>query len=216
MPAVVYEIKNLVNGKTYIGSSSNYVRRSRTHKTALRSGKHQNSHLQRAWLKYGESSFTFTVLILCSSEMMRFYEQRCIDGLTPQYNQSKSAFSGIPAGSTLSEQHRKKLGAISAMLWGTEEYRNKTAAAIQDSMTPDECNKRSERTKKLWADPVYRGRAVAARKGNAYCKGYKCTPEQVLNRKRAARISNMKRVHGENWKTEYVQRYPEYAGDVSA
>ena len=75
---------------------------------------------------------------------------------------------------------------------------------------------RAERTRKLWATPEYRARAVSARKGNAYSKGYKCTPEQVENRKRAARISNMKRNYGDRWEEEYARRYPEYKGDVSA
>lgn len=67
----------------------------------------------------------------------------------------------------------------------------------------------------LWKDPEYRAKAVAARKGNAYCKGYKCTPEQIENRKRAARLSNMKRNYGADWKEEYIRRYPEHAEDVN-
>lgn len=67
----------------------------------------------------------------------------------------------------------------------------------------------------LWKDPEYRAKAIAARKGNAYCKGYKCTPEQIANRKRAARLSNMKRNYGADWKEEYIRRYPEHAEDVN-
>jgi group I intron endonuclease len=78
----------------------------------------------------------------------------------------------------------------------------------------EERNMRSIRTAKLWADPEYRERAINARKGNAYNKGYKCTPEQTKNRQRAARISNMKRNYGEGWKDEYVRRYPEHKQDV--
>lgn len=75
--------------------------------------------------------------------------------------------------------------------------------------------KKSAAAAALWKDPEYRAKAVAARKGNAYCKGYKCTPEQVANRKRAARISNMKRNYGDHWKDEYIRRYPEHAEDVN-
>lgn len=78
----------------------------------------------------------------------------------------------------------------------------------------EEHHKRSQRTKDLWATPEYRERAVAARKGKAYSKGYKCTPEQVANRKRAGRISNMKRSYGLEWKVEYARRYPEFVGDL--
>jgi group I intron endonuclease len=87
---------------------------------------------------------------------------------------------------------------------------------LELAFSEEERQRRAERTRKLWATPAYRERAVAARKGKTYSKGYKCTPEQVENRRRAARISNMKRKHGEKWRTEYVQRYPEHAGDVNA
>lgn len=82
--------------------------------------------------------------------------------------------------------------------------------------TEEERRKRSERTRKLWADPVYRSRAVEARKGNSFSKGYKCTPTQVENRKRAARISNVRRNYGTGWKEEYIRRYPEHIGDLDA
>lgn len=78
----------------------------------------------------------------------------------------------------------------------------------------EERKKKSDRVKALWATSEYRERAVAARKGKAYNKGYKCTPEQVENRKRAARISNMKRNYGVEWRVEYAKRYPEFVGDL--
>jgi len=87
---------------------------------------------------------------------------------------------------------------------------------VEVAYSDEERALRSKRTRNLWATPEYRERAVAARKGNAYNKGYKCTPEQVENRKRAARISNMKRNYGAAWKEEYVRRYPEYERDVNA
>lgn len=75
-------------------------------------------------------------------------------------------------------------------------------------------SKKSAAAASLWQDPEYRAKAVAARIGNTYSKGYKCTPEQVANRRRAARISNMKRAHGVEWKDAYIARYPEFSGDV--
>ena len=80
--------------------------------------------------------------------------------------------------------------------------------------TEKECRNHSQRTKALWTDPVYRARAIAARVGKATNKGYKCTPEQVENRRKAGRISNMKRWYGEQWKLEYINRYPEFIGDL--
>jgi hypothetical protein len=80
--------------------------------------------------------------------------------------------------------------------------------------SPEERVLRGARVKELWATEEYRNNAIAARKGKAYNKGYKCTPEQVENRKKAGRISNSKRKFGLNWKEHYVLKYPDFAGDV--
>lgn len=60
----IYKITCTANGKIYIGSSNNPARRWIEHKSNLRTNKHHNSYLQRAWNKYGESSFCFEVLEL--------------------------------------------------------------------------------------------------------------------------------------------------------
>ena len=152
---------------------------------------------------------------MCDAKNTRFYEQKIIDFLCPQYNQSKSAFSGIPYGTSITQNHRQKIQNSSIKNWTNLEYRNKVTLAIQKSMTDEEKSLRKLRTQKLWQNPEYRVKSINARKGNKFAKGYVCTLEQVKNRKRAARISNMKRNYGELWVDEYVRRYPEYAGDVN-
>lgn len=212
----VYSIKNLVSGKVYIGSARLFKRRFSQHKTCLRGGYHQNSHLQRAWKKYGEDAFEFSIVVICNPELMQFYEQRMIDSMAPEYNQSKSAYSGIPVGSTITEQHKSKVATASKAAWQRSDYRQKVTDSIRKAMTDEECANRSERTKLLWQNPEYREKAISARKGRATNKGYKCSPEQVANRKKAARISNMKRNYGEDWQNEYARRYPEFVGDLNA
>ena len=81
--------------------------------------------------------------------------------------------------------------------------------------SPEERILRGARVKALWATEEYRNNAIAARKGKAYNKGYKCTPAQVENRRKAARISNIKRKFGLDWKEQYILKYPDFAGDVS-
>ena len=53
----IYIIRNLINGNVYIGSAVRIDSRKRQHLHKLRSGKHENGHLQKAWNKYGEDSF---------------------------------------------------------------------------------------------------------------------------------------------------------------
>ena len=58
----IYKIINVVNNKFYIGSAVNFSRRKTRHFSELRTNKHNNSKLQNAWNKYGESSFVFAVV----------------------------------------------------------------------------------------------------------------------------------------------------------
>lgn len=59
---VIYWIRNVANGKFYVGSSTQRYVRWRTHKKKLRANTHHCPHLQAAWNKYGEGSFEFSVV----------------------------------------------------------------------------------------------------------------------------------------------------------
>jgi len=58
----IYKIINVVNNKFYVGSAVDFTVRKRKHWWMLRKGTHANKHLQAAWLKYGEPSFTFVIV----------------------------------------------------------------------------------------------------------------------------------------------------------
>src|SRR5688572_29474071 len=58
----IYKITCLINGKLYIGSTSNAKVRYSNHFRKLRNGVHKCKHLQNAWNKYGESNFTFEII----------------------------------------------------------------------------------------------------------------------------------------------------------
>lgn len=58
----IYLIKNLTNGRGYVGSSSNIAKRLSEHKRLLGLGQHYNIRLQRAWVKYGPDQFVFDIL----------------------------------------------------------------------------------------------------------------------------------------------------------
>ena len=59
---VIYRIRNVTNGKFYVGSTVNTQERFRTHRKKLRTGKHHCAHLQAAWNKYGEDCFKFEIV----------------------------------------------------------------------------------------------------------------------------------------------------------
>ena len=82
----IYSIINTINNKMYIGSSKHLSKRKTRHFYDLRNNKHHNVILQRAFEKYGETSFTFEVIEYCSEEELFKLEQYYIDTLAPEYN----------------------------------------------------------------------------------------------------------------------------------
>ena len=75
----VYQIKNTINGKRYIGSSNQVKRRFYLHKWDLRRGKHHSITLQRSWDKHGKAAFLFKPILYCSVDDLHFYEQLFLD-----------------------------------------------------------------------------------------------------------------------------------------
>jgi len=70
MSCGIYGIKNLANGKIYVGQSVEMEKRKNLHLYYLRRGTHYNAHLQSAFLKYGESNFEFHILEEVSENML--------------------------------------------------------------------------------------------------------------------------------------------------
>ncbi len=79
MESGIYIIKNLVNGKVYVGSSVNLHRRWVVHKYRLKANKHHSIKLQNSWNKYGSDAFEFITIQLCKKENLITEEQYWID-----------------------------------------------------------------------------------------------------------------------------------------
>lgn len=60
--AGIYQIRNLINNKIYLGSAYNLYNRYRIHKSTLINNKHDNEHLQRSFNRYGRDNFVFELL----------------------------------------------------------------------------------------------------------------------------------------------------------
>ena len=66
----IYKIINVVNNKFYVGSAVNFSRRKSRHFSELRNNRHNNSKLQNAWNKYGESAFVFVEVELVKDKAL--------------------------------------------------------------------------------------------------------------------------------------------------
>lgn len=141
----VYEILNTVNSKRYIGSSVNIYARLDRHKQDLKYKAHHSVALARAVAKYGIDKFKFSILVICSPDMCKFYEQLALDNLNCDYNTSSSATSG---------QH-------------SEETLQKIRIGVRASWTDDRRKRQAEKAKADGFGSVQLSKEARARVGQA-------------------------------------------------
>lgn len=87
----VYKIENKVNHMIYVGISIDCARRKQSHICELNHNRHSNTHLQRAWNKYGKDSFEFSIIEICPKENLELREIYWIsyyDSCNNGYNQT--------------------------------------------------------------------------------------------------------------------------------
>jgi group I intron endonuclease len=201
--------------KFYVGKTFYRRRRKQEHFKLLREGRHGNGHLQRAWWKYGEAAFSFSILQECSRTELLAAEQAHLDRLRAQYgderilNICKTCVDkriGVPH----TEEVKAVLSAKQRELWQDEVYRAALMAKLKEvhgspeararqSRLQKEAQARPEvkaenrrRAKERWADPIKRAAMLAAfadpilrAKKSIAIKRVLATPECAAKRKAA-------------------------------
>lgn len=112
--AGVYEIRNTINNKVYIGSSINVNKRLAAHRNHLKRRAHGSAHLQASWVKHGPDAFCFRQLLACEEKDILFYEQRIMDGFKAnqrEFGYNKRLVVESCAGTKLSAAHKAKIAA---------------------------------------------------------------------------------------------------------
>jgi len=144
----VYEIRNRINGKRYVGSTRSFAMRWKQHRKELIAGKHHSPYLQRSYDVHGSEAFEYRVLLLCAVPHLDMYEQRCLDAWKPEYNTSPTA------GSTRGLKHSPSVcAAISARskrMWA-ENYEKMRAATAGTSWSKDRTGHTAESRAKISA-----------------------------------------------------------------
>lgn len=102
----IYCITNTINGKRYVGQSTNLRKRTNTYNN----GVFHNNHLKSSVKKYGWGNFTLKVLIYCEEDQLDYYETTLIekwDLMNRKKGYNKE--SGGNRDKHLSEETRKKI-----------------------------------------------------------------------------------------------------------
>ena len=105
----VYKIESILNGRIYIGSSVNVLRRWRLHKSELLNNKHHSIILQRHVNKYGLEDLVFSLLEETHEKIIIEREQHYIDLLKPFFNIRKVADSNIGIKRSIETKEKLRL-----------------------------------------------------------------------------------------------------------
>lgn len=127
MKSGIYQIRNLVNGKLYIGSAVNLNARRDTHYSKLKNNTHHSPHLQNSYNKHSREVFKFEVLFTCPKEDLIRLEQYCINNYQPEYNICQVAGSCL--GVKRSNETKQKLRDCQLGRTHTEETKRKLSNA---------------------------------------------------------------------------------------
>ena len=128
----IYLIKNMINGKLYIGSTNDLVTRKSSHFCLLARNKHKNPHFQSAFNKYGINNFKYYIIAYCSVDELLEKEDFYMT-----YFQSGNRKYGYniepPLRTTMAEDTKRKISVAKKGKPGhiqTEETRKKIAAGM--------------------------------------------------------------------------------------
>jgi group I intron endonuclease len=190
---VIYWIKNQLNDKFYVGSTTQRYVRWRTHKKKLRAGTHHCAHLQSAWKKYGENAFEFSVIerVLSVGDLQAAEDRWLIAHVGKPHCYNAGRRSGAPMrgrtgeahpsyGKKISEEQKQALREATLRQWETSDPRtghkhsDETKAKISEKMQQAVADGRGG---KFIPSEKTRAKMSASLKGNQNAKGHERTEE---------------------------------------
>lgn len=153
----VYRIACHRNGKVYVGRALNIQKRWTRHRWELRHSTHRNSHLQRAWDKYGETAFTFEVACVIDEPDPSRLDAALAAAEIAELAKHPNAFNLMEAGQlgmSASVETRQKLSALRLEMWADPDFKERLR----------------ESHREVHADPAYsekRAQAIRQARGSA-------------------------------------------------
>lgn len=180
----IYLIRNIRDGKKYIGSTKNAEARKSKHFKQLNNDNHHCDDLQAAWNEeHDKSVFKFMMFIYCKESDLKKIEQGCFDTMHPDYNSSGYAHRIEHTAAVRKKMSDAKIGKpgnrlgvksspetcakISAKKTGKPSPKKGKPSGVipwnkgkQSSQNTKQ--KLSSATYKMWEDPEYREKQADA------------------------------------------------------
>ena len=129
----IYSITNIIDNKIYIGYAVHFNQRWYGHKGKLKRGKHGNTHLQRAWNKYGEQMFKFERVELCTEDQLckREHYWCCLLNTHNSDIGYNDKPTGINKSVHQSEKAKEKIKKARASQVITEDHKNNISNGLK-------------------------------------------------------------------------------------
>lgn len=129
----VYQIRNIINDKVYVGSSKDIYKRKKQHFSSLIQNKHENNKLQKSFNKYGLKNFKFEVLeTLSDIKELINTEQYWIDKL----NSVKNGYNIQPFAGCIkiTEDIKQRMIENHADFSGNKNPSSKSVVRLEDGV----------------------------------------------------------------------------------
>jgi len=191
MKCGIYGIRNMANGKWYIGQGIINSRKN-WHFAALKRGDHFNRHLQSAFSKYGKDNFEFRVLEEVSEDMLDVRECAWIDFYKSTHEHfGYNLRTGGQLTHHLSEETKRKMSEAHKGKVFSKEHKRKMVESRKGYRHSGETRKKISEAKK--------GKPSGRR-------GYKHS-EEAIRKNREAHI-------GKSWSEKRRANYNKKQGEL--
>lgn len=150
----IYAIVNILNGRCYIGSSVNILKRMSEHLWYLERKIHWNSLFQNAYNKYGKVCFDLCVVEeVVDRDLLQSREQFYLDTVSDKYN--LSPFADRPpdnTGTKHTAEHKAKISESVSKIERTPEWCAKIGESNRrrGTLPPESLKKLSDSMKDAW------------------------------------------------------------------
>ncbi|MDQ7977150.1 GIY-YIG nuclease family protein [Paraburkholderia sp. SARCC-3016] len=139
----VYIIQSPCRG-FYIGSTTNFRKRTGEHVSLLRGGRHHSAALQAASDTHGIDALKFVLIFPCSGEELLDLEQAAIECLDPPFNRSKNSresLSTLWKDANFRHANSERATAQNKAHWQDPVYREKHRDRVKAMLTPEAMQK---------------------------------------------------------------------------